>query len=46
MPPTPVTRDDGWRALRRTPNARRRERDHGLLRRIDGQSGPEMAQWF
>jgi transposase len=43
---TTVTRDEVWRAFRRTHDARLRERYHCMLLLIDGQSCPEMAQWW
>jgi transposase len=41
---TTVTRDEVWRAFRRTHDARLRERYHGMLLLIDGKSCPEIAQ--
>jgi transposase len=43
---TTVTRDEVWRAFRRTHNVRLRERYHGILLLIDGHSCPETAQWL
>ena len=43
---TTVTRDEVWRAFRRTHDARLRERYHCLLRLLDGRSCPAMAQWL
>jgi transposase len=43
---TTITRDEVWRAFRRTPDVRLRERYHGLLLLMDGRSGPESAQWW
>jgi transposase len=34
-----------WRAFRRAPDVRLRERYQAILRLMDGQSGPEVAQW-
>jgi hypothetical protein len=39
----PVIRQLVWAAFRQTHEVRRRERDHGMLLRLDGKSGPEMA---
>jgi len=41
---TTITRDEVWRAFRRTPDVRLRERYHGMLLLIEGRSSPEMAQ--
>jgi transposase len=43
---TTVTRDEVWRAFRRTHDARRRERYHWMLLLSDGRSCPEIAQWL
>jgi hypothetical protein len=43
---TTITRDEVWRAFRRTPDGRLRERDHGILRLRAGRSCPEVAQWL
>jgi transposase len=43
---TTVTRDEVWRAFRRTHNTRLRERYHCLLLLIDGKNCPEIAQWL
>jgi hypothetical protein len=43
---TTVTREEPWRSFRRAHDARRRERSHGILRLLDGQSCPEMAHWL
>ena len=43
---TSVTRDEVWRAFRRTHDARLRERYHCMLLLIDGKSCPEIAQWL
>ena len=43
---TTVTREEPWRTFRRTHDARRRERSHGILRLLGGQSCPEMAHWL
>jgi transposase len=43
---TTVPREDVWRAFRQTHDGRLRERSHGMLLRIDGNSGREMAQWL
>jgi hypothetical protein len=40
---TTVTREEPWRTFRPAHDARRRERSHGILRLLDGQSCPEMA---
>ena len=42
---TTVPREDIWRAFRQTHDARLRERSHGMLLLIDGNSCPEVAQW-
>ena len=41
---TTITRDEVWRAFRRTHDVRRRARSHCLLWPMDGQSCPAMAQ--
>lgn len=46
MTNTTVTREHVWTACRRTPDVRLRERDHRILRLMDGKSCPEMAQWL
>jgi transposase len=46
MTNTTVTRDEGWRACRRTHEVRLRERYHGLLLPRDDQRCPEVAQWL
>ena len=43
---TTITRDEVWRAFRRTPDGRLRERDHGILLLRAGRSCPEVAQWL
>jgi transposase len=43
---TPVTREHVWRACRRTPDVRLRERYHAILLLMDGKSCPEVAQWL
>jgi transposase len=43
---TTITRDEVWRAFRRTPDVRLRERYHCLLLLMDGRSCPEIAQWL
>jgi transposase len=43
---TTGTREDVWRAFRRTHEARLRERYHWVLLLLDGKSCPEMAQWL
>ena len=43
---TTITRDEVWRAFRRTPEVRLRERSHGILRLMGGRSCPERAQWL
>jgi transposase len=43
---TAVPRDEVWHAVRRAHEARRRERYHCMLRRLDGESCPEIAQWW
>ncbi len=46
MTNTTVTRDEVWRAFRRTHDVRRRERYHCILLVMDGKSCPEIAQWL
>jgi len=46
MTKTTVTRAHVWTALRRTPEVRLRERSHRIPLLMDGQSGPELAQWL
>jgi transposase len=46
MTNTTITRDEVWRAFRRTPEVRLRERYHGSLWLMDGRSCPEMAPWL
>jgi hypothetical protein len=41
-----VTREQGWAAFRTSHDGRWRERYHGIVLRLDGQSCPEMAQWL
>jgi transposase len=41
-----ITREEVWRAFRRTPDVRLRERYHCILLLMDGQSCPEIAQWL
>jgi transposase len=43
---TTVTREQLWRTFRRTHDVRLRERYHGILLLMDGQSCPEIAQWL
>jgi transposase len=43
---TTMTREEVWRAFRRTPDVRLRERYHGMLLLMDGRSCPEAAQWL
>jgi transposase len=43
---TTVPREDVGRAFRQTHDARLRERCHGILLLIDGQSCPEIAPWL
>jgi transposase len=43
---TTITRDEVWRAFRRTPDVRLRERYHCLLLLMDGRSCPERAPWL
>jgi transposase len=42
---TSVTREHVWRAFRRAPDVRLRERYHAILLLMDGKSCPEVAQW-
>jgi hypothetical protein len=46
MTNTAGTRDEGWPAFRRARDARLRERYHGIVLRLDGQSCPELAPWL
>jgi transposase len=46
MTKTTVPREQVWTALRRTPDARLRERYHRILLLMDGKSCPEIAQRF
>jgi transposase len=43
---TTITRDEVWRAFRRTHDVRLRERYHCILLLMDGRSCPEIAQWL
>ena len=43
---TTITRDEVWRAFRRTPDVRLRERYHCVLLVMDGKTCPEIAQWL
>jgi transposase len=43
---TPITRDEVWRACRRTPDVRLRERYPGMLLLMDGRGCPEVAPWL
>ena len=43
---TAVTRVEVWDAFRQAHDARRRERHHGMLLRLDGKSCPAMAPWL
>jgi transposase len=43
---TMITRDEVWRAFRRTADVRLRERYHGVLLVMDGKTCPEIAQWL
>jgi hypothetical protein len=43
---TTITRDEVWRAFRRMPDVRLRERYHGVLLVMDGKTCPEVAQWL
>ena len=43
---TAVTRDEVCHALLRARHPRLRERDHGILLRLDGKSCPEIAPWL
>jgi hypothetical protein len=42
---TAVRRAQVWAAFRRTPDVRLRARYHGLMRLMEGRSGPEGAPW-
>ena len=44
MTPTMITREERWHAFRRPPDVRLRARAHGRRWRVDGRSGPEVAQ--
>jgi hypothetical protein len=46
MTNTTVTRDTVWSALRQTHDVRLRERYHGILLLMDGQTCLEIAQWL
>jgi transposase len=46
MTNTTITRDEVWRAFRRTPDVRLRERYHCMLLLMDGRSCPDVAQWL
>jgi transposase len=46
MTNTTITRDEVWRAFRRTLDIRLRERYHGILLLMDGRSCPAIAQWL
>ena len=46
MTTTTITREEVWRAFRRTPDVRLRERYHCILLLMDGRSCPEIAQWL
>lgn len=41
-----VSRDDVWRAFRRTHDVRLREWYHCILLLMDGHSCPDIAQWL
>jgi transposase len=41
-----ITREEVWRAFRRTPDVRLRERYHCILLLMDGRSCPEIARWL
>lgn len=41
-----VTREQVWAASRTSHDVRWRERYHGILLLLDGQSCPEIAQWL
>jgi transposase len=43
---TTVTRDEAWRAFRRTHDVRLREQYHCILLLMDGHSCPATAQWL
>lgn len=40
-----ISRQEVWRAFRRTHDVRLRERYHSVLLLMDGKSCPEVAQW-
>jgi hypothetical protein len=40
-----VTREEVWRAFRRVPDVRLRERYQWMLLLMDGKSCPEVAPW-
>jgi hypothetical protein len=40
-----VTREEVWRAFRRVPDVRLRERYQCMLLLMDGKSCPEVAPW-
>jgi transposase len=46
MTNTTVTREEVWRAFRRTHEVGLRERYHCILLVKDGKSRPEIAQWL
>jgi transposase len=46
MTHTTITRDEVWRACRRTHDVQRRERYHCMRLLMDGRSCPEIAQWL
>jgi Homeodomain-like domain len=41
-----VTREQVWSAFRPTPDGRLRERYHGMVLWLDGESGAEIAHWL
>jgi transposase len=43
---TTVPREEVWRAVRQTHDARLRQRYHCILLLLDGKSCPEMAPWL
>jgi hypothetical protein len=43
---TTITREEVWRAFRRTPDVCLGERYPSSLLLMDGNSGPETAQWL
>jgi transposase len=43
---TTVTRDEVWRAFRRTQDVRLRERYHCIVLLLDGRGCAEIAQWL